>query len=108
MIYFKRKDKTHKLMIQVSKYEVYENTFLTFFDMEEGPFCRITVNIIPFNDPALACIDTNNHPFLEDIIKEYDLGEPIGISIPSGFCRYPVYRFNLTQIEKHKTNIKFP
>jgi len=105
MIIFKRKGETYHLKIQVSKYAKYENTYLRFFDINEGPYCNITINLIPFNDPALACIDTNNFPYLEDIIKENNLGEPVGISIPSGFCRYPVYRLNLKNIEKYKTKI---
>ena len=76
------------------------NIAISLFDPKEGPFATITKNVTDL--PAgQACIDTNNDPWAEDFIKKYNLGKPLGYSIPSGYCRYPVYELNLEEIKKH-------
>lgn len=48
-----------------------------------------------------AFVDTNNCPWAEDFIKEYGLGEPTGYRGASGFCTYPLYKFNLEKIMEY-------
>ena len=43
---------------------------------------------------TLAFIDTNNCPWVEDFLKENHIAENTRISMPSGFCMYPLYKFN--------------
>lgn len=67
------------------------------FDSEAGdmePYCDATVNIVAL--PYLhSCIDTNNNgDKMLDFLVRNGFGEPLGLRIPSGFCRYPVFRFN--------------
>jgi len=62
-----------------------------------SPFATITVNIvmsgyIPGN---LAYVDTNNCPWAEDFLKENGIAEPTGQTGISGFCEYPLYKFDL-------------
>lgn len=54
----------------------------------------ISVNIAPLPPDRIA-VDTNNSPGAEKFLTENHLGEPIGISLKSGFCSYPIYRLNL-------------
>lgn len=83
----------YEVDVVIGKYNTWGNTAVEL--IEDGmPFATITVNLcdLPEN---LACIDTNNCPWAEDFIKEYDLGKNTGVVIPSGFCKYPVYELNL-------------
>jgi len=93
-----------KVDISISKYYEYDNLAicLTCSDTEE-PFGALTVNLKPLNS-YLAAIDTNNIPDAENFIQKYSLGVPLGISIPSGFCEYPIYDFTelVNQLDKEK------
>lgn len=59
------------------------------------PYGNLTVNLPEESVPeGYAFIDTNNIPNAEQFIKEYSLGKPTGWYGHSGFCTYPLYRFN--------------
>lgn len=74
-----------------------------------SPFATLTVNLpdVPLdilkmwfgeNLPdtnTLAFVDTNNCPWVEEFLKDNGIAEDTGIQMPSGFCTYPLYRFNL-------------
>lgn len=64
---------------------------------EDGPLATLTVNVtgIESYPENYSCIDTNNCPWGEDLVKELGLGEWAGIYFRSGFCIYPVYKFNI-------------
>lgn len=46
-------------------------------------------------------VDTNNCPWAVDFIKRYGLGEPTDRYGESGYCRYPLYKFNMVQLERY-------
>lgn len=54
-----------------------------------------------FSEPGFAYVDTNNMPGAEQFIKENGLGEPTGAWTRSGFCTYPLYKFNIDELKKH-------
>lgn len=59
-----------------------------------APFCSVTTNIekLPY---LYAAIDTNdNGPQLIAFLEKHGFGENVGLSLHSGFCDYPVFRFN--------------
>ena len=62
---------------------------------EEGPLATLTVNVpgIERFPEDCSCVDTNNCSFGEDLIEELGIGEPVGVTLKSGWCTYPVYRF---------------
>ena len=95
-------EETEKVDISISKYYEYDNLAicLTCSDTKES-YGALTVNLKPLA-PYLAAIDTNNIQGAEDFIQKYNLGKPLGISIPSGFCEYPIYDFTelVTQLDK--------
>lgn len=76
----------------------------------EGPFARLTVCLqddlgLPyFLDEDEAFVDTNNCPWAEEFIKENRLGKPTGRTARSGWCEYPLYKFNLKKL--HETFTK--
>ena len=70
---------------------------------EEGPFGTLTVNIdgIENYPKNCSCVDTNNLPEAEEIIKHLKLGQKVG-SLPSGWCVYPVYQFDIETVERNQ------
>ena len=66
---------------------------------EDGPLACLTVNVdkIEFFPKNYSCVDINNFPEAETVIRELNLGTPTGYEIPSGFCIYPVYKFNIEE-----------
>jgi len=63
----------------------------------------LTVNIDAsdcIGDEACAYIDTNNIPWVEDFLQENKIAYPTGEYGFSGFCAYPLYRFDLSKLEE--------
>lgn len=97
-----------------TQYEKYENCVLSvgryannnhialFVMSDKGPVAVLTVNIDRIeNFPEdCSCIDTNNFPEGMDLIEELGIGEPCG-ALASGFCIYPIYKFNLEKIKNY-------
>lgn len=48
-----------------------------------------------------AYVDTNNMPELVGFIKRYELGEPTGDYASSGYCRYPLYKFDKDKLAEY-------
>lgn len=73
-----------------------------------SPFATITVNLPDVPEELLkmwfgsqmpdknmlAFLDTNNCPWVKDFLEENHIAESTRISMPSGFCDYPLYKFN--------------
>ena len=71
--------------------------------MEES-FATLTVNLngaMPLKENE-AFIDTNNCPWAIDFIKDNKLGEYMGIECPSGYCKYPLYSFDIDKLRRIK------
>lgn len=98
-----------------TKYETYNNCYLTvnkyvaddslavgIWNAEDGPIASLTV-CLPngIANETLAYIDTNNCPWALDFIKEYNLGENLGITARSGYCEYPLVAFDMEIINKY-------
>ena len=54
----------------------------------------------------ISFVDINNNPTAMNFIDEYKLGEPVRINgriiaYASGFCEYPLYKFNLDELRKY-------
>ena len=64
---------------------------------DEGPLATLTVNIpgIEAFPENYSCIDTNNCPWGEDLAEELRIGKFVGKYLYSGFCSYPVYKFDI-------------
>ena len=68
--------------------------------LEDGhwvPFASLTTNIQKLQSDE-AAIDTNNFPEGLAIITEHKLGKLVG-TIDSGYCTYPVVKFNMDRLE---------
>lgn len=92
------------IVITTDKYRFGGSLAIELVSESEGPFARLTVCLeddlgLPYilaGDEAF--VDTNNCPWAVDFIKENGLGEPTGRTARSGFCVYPLYRFNLKKL----------
>ena len=60
-------------------------------------FATITVNLNDKRqDDDHAYLDTNNCPWAVEFLKDNGIAEPVdGAVCVSGFCIYPLYKFNL-------------
>lgn len=89
--------------IRVNKYSVNNNTAVEFLCLDgviTSLFAVVTVNFDEVLPKDMAYLDTNNCPWVVDIFKQYNLGEPMGVFRTSGFCKYPLYKLNLKELEK--------
>ena len=88
--------KTYKLNAITAHYNN-NNSLAVLLETEEGePFATITVNLTNgIAENEYQYVDTNNNHWAEKFINDNGLGEPTGITGYSGFCGYPLYKFNL-------------
>ena len=73
---------------------------------EEGPLATMTVNhekLACFDD-NWSCVDVNNAPFVEDLIKDLGIGHFTGYRLLSGWVKYPVYNFDMQKINEYVNN----
>lgn len=63
-------------------------------------FAVLTVNLNYPLGKGMAFVDTNNCDWAEQFIRNNKLGKPTGMTATSGFCTYPLYKFNLKDIEE--------
>lgn len=109
--------KTYKIHCWEEEYEVYlekdsysdnDSLAILVFDASDGsPFAVLTVNLdeTPWcyqhakDKESVAFVDINNNTWAEKFIKDNKLGEPIGRYGHSGFCSYPLYRFDLSKLD---------
>lgn len=83
----------------INRYTSNENIYLGlhYLDKEFNdylPFCDVTVNIdnLPYLE---AAIDVPNvGPEIMEFLEENKMAEPTGKIAASGFCVYPIYKFN--------------
>lgn len=64
-------------------------------DDEDG-YAVVTVNLShPLQRGEYAFVDTNNLSGIDDWLEENGIAEFTGITARSGFCTYPLMKFNL-------------
>jgi hypothetical protein len=101
-IKFKSFGSEQETFIQITKY-MNNRLALMFICTDYEPWGTMTVNIpdADITEEDEACIDTNNWPDAEEIISEYKLGEPTGKYARSGYCTYPIYKFDMNTVMKY-------
>lgn len=95
---------TYKVLPKLNSYLDNNNLYvgLDFYEEEGGfwaPYADVTVNVgrLPFLESA---IDTNNNgQKIVDFLVENGFGELTDKVIPSGFCVFPVFRFNADKLK---------
>lgn len=88
--------------LDVNKYMVDDSVCIEIYNDEEGCIARITTCLnSPFLSENQGYVDTNNCPWAVDLIERLHLGTPSGITSRSGYCEYPLYDFNMDELNKH-------
>ena len=77
--------------------------YLGIFSAKEGPIADMTINIrgierLPKN---FSCVDTNNCPWMLRLIEKLKIGHYEHVLLPSGFCEYPVFSFDIDKINDY-------
>ena len=81
--------------------ESYRNcTLALMFTYEDNRETEvITVNLNSELQSGTNCfLDTNHAPDIENWIRTNGIGQPVGITVRSGFCVYPLYEINLAAL----------
>ena len=72
-----------------------------FLITDEGEdFATLTVNLSSKKAYGnLAFVDTNNCDWAIDWLEKTEIARPISYWEQSGFCKYPLYEFNIDMLE---------
>ena len=66
---------------------------------DEGPYTTVTVNLSDYHlEKNEAFVDTNNNPGIDAWLYKRGIASPTVVHGRSGFCSYPMMRFNLEMI----------
>lgn len=89
--------------IMIYRYDVNESPCISIISEIDGPIATIT-RCIPKEQlkENESCLDTNNCKWAEEFIKKYKLGELTGQVVQSGFCVYPVVKWNMDELRKYR------
>lgn len=104
--YLTVRGETVPVTLQVKKY--YDGGLcINLIDQTEGyhpVFCRLTVSLGQVPDVDMsdsAFLDTNDCPWAEEFVTKLGIAVPSGITQQSGHWIYPLYYFNLEEINKY-------
>lgn len=63
-------------------------------------FDVISVNLDGFVrlESDLCFIDVNNSFHVSEFINKHQLGQEVGVDFHQGFCKYPLYKFDLNKL----------
>ena len=70
-------------------------------ETEDGePYIDLTVNL-DYLMPFYAFVNTNNSLKLDKLLEKYKFAKPTGAIKNSGFCKYPLYEFDLEKMQEY-------
>ena len=104
MLKYKSWDEVFNISLKENIYANNGNLAIQMFDWEEGwaePFAMLTVNLDEKLPEGYAYVDVNNLDGVGDWIIENGLGEYAGKDRVSGFCIYPLFKFNMDAVHAH-------
>lgn len=96
-------DEVIELVPVVASYSNNDNLAIQLFCKEEGffePYATLTVNIHELKDKTEAYVNINNNPNILNWITTNGIAVPTGETAISGYCEYPLYKFNLDKLNK--------
>lgn len=87
--------------LRVGKYQADDSVAIQAWNRQDGPIATLTVCLC---DKSLgegeAYVDTNNCPWAVDFIEKEGLGKRTGRVGQSGFCVYPVVKFDMEKVRE--------
>ena len=98
--------KTHPIEFQFDNYVDNGNLYVGMITTEDGwhePWSSLTVNLGVKCADNCAFIDTNNNgPEIINWLLENNLGKLTDREMPSGWCRFLEFEFNMEELRKHE------
>lgn len=89
--------------LKIGKYVADDSLAIEAWNRKDGCIARLTVCLSdPFLRENEAYVDTNNCPWVLELIREYRLGEESGYVKRSGYCNYPAVLFNMEELRKYE------
>ena len=95
----------------LNRYKADKTLAIDLVNTDGEPITRLTVCATPmcltFNKIYdVAFVDVNNNPSAMQFFEGYKLGKRVKIKgktviYTSGFCEYPLYKFNLNELRKY-------
>lgn len=89
------------VFLQVGKYQADDSIAIQAWNQQDGPIATLTVcqcdNSLGEGE---AYIDTNNCPWAVDFIEKEGLGKRTGHIGRSGYCTYPVIKFDMQKLKE--------
>lgn len=89
------------VFLQVGKYQADNSVAIRAQNQQDGPIATLTVCLC---DKSLsegeAYIDTNNCPWAVEFIEKEGLGKRTGRTGRSGYCTYPVVKFDMAKVRE--------
>lgn len=80
---------------------------IVLYETNGEAFAHLTVNLVNEQCPAdCAYLDTNNFPQGEEFVKKNHLATFTGHYGHSGYCTYPLYRFDMDALTGRKKTAK--
>ena len=91
--------------LDIKQYQYDGSVCVQIMNQTDGAIARITT-CIPDCSSSLdndeSFIDLNNCPWALDFIKKYNLGTVTDKYGYSGFCKYPVVKWDINELNSHK------
>ena len=92
---------TYNVKVVRDNYVNNQSLAIMLLEKNGEPFADLTVNIDGIADGTMAYVDTNNNSWAEKFIEENGLGVKTGAMGFSGFCAYPLYKFDIDKIASY-------
>lgn len=68
--------------------------------LQDALYGVATVNLHPVDDDY-GFLDYNNMPLITGIFERLGIAKPTGIKAQSGYCSYPLYRFDMNVLREY-------
>ena len=91
----------YKVKVVKDKYMNNDALALLLLEEDGEEFAVLTVNIDGVAHDNLSYVDTNNSKWAIEFIEENKLGEDTGEIGFSGYCVYPLFKFNEDKITSY-------
>ena len=90
-----------KVYLQLDSYRINGSLAVTLYGEDGDLLGVITVNLPGGpTPPHTAFLDTNNYPWVELFLENNDIAHPTGDFAHSGYCTYPLYKFNMEKFQE--------
>lgn len=90
----------HEIVLDVDTYTYSNSIAIAAYTTDGEPYADLTV-CLDFLMPNFAFVDVNNFPDAEELIGRYKLGKPTGTKRKSGYVEYPLYEFDIEELQKY-------